>query len=69
MSGADFWFRDEGTIVLLVPTSDEAKIWCDEHFEDDGPRWGSVGRVIEPRYFEPILSGMMEAGLEPEMVV
>jgi hypothetical protein len=61
----DFTVRNEGSIVLLTPRTDAAHEWVDENIgQDNGYQalWPTV--VIEPRYLEPILTGIRDAGLE-----
>lgn len=58
----DFRVRDEGTIVIIWPVTDEAVGWCDEHLPDDCTRWGS-GYVIDCRYSHDVIAGMFEDGL------
>lgn len=60
----DFKVRDEGSLVLLTPETDEAKVWADEHIgQDNGyqPYWPTV--VIEHRYADAILEGIELDGL------
>ena len=59
----DFTIRDEGTIVLLVPHTQPARSWIDEHIGPDNgyqPYYPTV--VIEHRYARPILEGIRESG-------
>jgi hypothetical protein len=59
----DFLFVDHGSICCLTPLSPEAEGWVDDHIPDDAQYFGRAV-VIEPRYVEPILEGITEAGLE-----
>ncbi len=66
MLNPDFTFSNHGTIMVLYPHTDEAKAWAGEHLPEDAQKWGSkdtAGTVIEPRYFEPILEGLLSDGL------
>jgi hypothetical protein len=58
----DYRIRDEGTVVLLWPISDEADAWCDEHLPKDRIRWGGAA-VIEHRYAGPIIEALASEGL------
>jgi hypothetical protein len=61
----DFTVRNEGSIILLTPRTDVAHDWVNEHIgQDNGYQalWPTV--TIEPRYLEPILAGIQDAGLE-----
>lgn len=51
------------SVVIIDPVSDEAKEWCAEHLPEDAMRWGVCGYVVEPRYANDILDGMMADGL------
>jgi hypothetical protein len=64
-SGPDFTIQDEGSILLLTPRTEPARLWIDEHVGPDNgfqPYYPTI--VIEPRYFGPILEGIRESGLE-----
>ncbi len=59
----DFEIRDEGSIILLRPLTDAARIWVDENIgRDNGyqPTYPTV--VVEPRYIQPILDGLQAEG-------
>lgn len=60
----DFNLINHGSIVLLVPTSDEGRAWADEHLPEDRQLWGHESTVIEPRYVDAILDGIINDGLE-----
>lgn len=46
-----------GSVVILTPHTDAARVWMAEHLPEDAPRWGR-GYVVEPRYVSAILEGM-----------
>jgi len=59
----DFEIREEGSIILLRPLTDAARIWVDENIgRDNGyqPTYPTV--VVEPRYIQPILDGLQAEG-------
>jgi len=58
----DYTIRDEGTIILLWPVSDEAVGWVEEYLPADRIRWGGA-TVIERRYFPAIFAGLAGEGL------
>lgn len=60
---ADVLVQNEGTIVLLRPLNDTADEWLDEHLDPDCVRSG-FGYPVEPRYVEPIIDGLQEAGFK-----
>jgi len=60
----DFRAENYGSIFLLRPLTTAAREWVNEHIgQDNGyqPYWPTV--VIEPRYVEPILTGLRNDGL------
>jgi hypothetical protein len=60
---SDFEFADHGSICLLVPISPDANDWVSEHIPDDAMRWGACAIVIEPRYVDDVLAGILDEGL------
>jgi len=58
----DFYYRDEGSIVLLIPQNETARAWTREKLQDT-PRQDPGYIAIEPRYFEPILEGIDTGGM------
>jgi len=58
----DFDIRDEGSIILLRPLTEAARIWVDENISREGyqPMYPTV--VVEPRYIQPILDGLQAEG-------
>ena len=63
MSAADFRFENHFSVVRLTPLADADRAWLAEHVQyDDGQMFGH-GVVIEPRYAQPILEGLVADGL------
>jgi len=60
---SDFTVQDHGSIMLLEPHTEEARIWVYENLPDDAQTWMN-GIVVEPRYMSNILLGIEDAGLE-----
>lgn len=60
---ADLQLRDEGTIVLIIPSSPAGQAWVDEHLPEDAPRFGGAV-AAEPRYVAAIVEGATDDGLE-----
>ena len=58
----DFLYRDEGSIILLLPQSETARSWAGENLHTE-PWRDKRGIAIEPRYFEPILEGIDTGGM------
>jgi hypothetical protein len=62
---ADFTVRDEGSIFLLTPESEQAKAWIEENLPADRLVFaGSV--VVEHRYIADIIEGIMADGMDME---
>jgi hypothetical protein len=58
----DFMFANHGSVCILIPVSGDAEAWIAENIGSDAMSWGK-GVVIEPRYVDPILEGIEEAGM------
>ena len=54
----DVVIRDEGTIVLFIPTSPKGTQWLEEHLDPECPRWGD-GYAVEHRYAQDIIEGLL----------
>jgi hypothetical protein len=59
----DFTLNYQGTISLLLPISDAAKEWVEEHLPEDRQYFGKAV-VIEHRYVDDIVNGIINDGLE-----
>ena len=60
----DFYCEDYGSVVLLRPLSESARLWIEEHIcKENGyqPNWPTV--LIEPRYIAEIIRGAQSDGL------
>lgn len=55
---------DEGTLVLLTPTTPAAETWLNSNLDPAVQKWGPAF-VIERRYVGSILAGAHAAGLLP----
>lgn len=62
---SDFKFHNHGSICILVAVSAAAQDWREEHLPEDAQTFGG-GVVIEPRYADDILEGIMADGLTVE---
>jgi len=58
----DFLYRDEGSIILLLPQSETARSWAGENLHTE-PWQEDEYIAIEPRYFTPILEGIEAGGM------
>jgi hypothetical protein len=64
INAPDFSIRDEGSIVLLTPLSPSAHEFVEQRIGSDNgyqPYWPTV--VIEPRYVQDILEGVIAEGM------
>lgn len=59
---SDVVVRDEGSIFIVTPVSEDAKGWVEEHIPDDA-QWFGSGFVVEHRYVADIVDGMIADGL------
>ena len=60
---ADFTVSHHGSVSLLQPLTPSARIWIKENITPDHLTFGSAV-VIEPRYLEPILDGIVNDGMD-----
>jgi hypothetical protein len=61
-AGPDFVYRDEGSVMLLAPQTDDARDWVEHHIPEDAQWFGNyIG--IDRRCFQPILDGIDGDGL------
>lgn len=57
--GTDFLITDHGSIVTFKPLTDEAQGWIEEHLVGDDIQWFGGAVVVEPRYVEDIVHGII----------
>lgn len=60
----DFTINNHGSVVLLVPNTEAAKDWADEHIgKDNGfqPYWPTM--LFEPRYVAQVVHDIQAQGL------
>lgn len=62
----DFYLENHGTVFLLRPRNDAASSWLDDNIysENAEQTWFGDALVIEPRYVDDIVLGIIDAGLE-----
>ena len=58
----DFSLDNHGSICILHLLSNAAKDWVEDNLPEDRMTWCG-GVVIEPRYVQPIVAGMIAEGL------
>jgi hypothetical protein len=66
MKLTDFRLAPHGSICLLHPQTEAARLWIDEHIDDEAQQWGGA-IVIEPRYVQPIVDGLRADDLTIEL--
>lgn len=57
----DFTVYGSGTVYLLQPHTERAKLWCDEHLPEDVQRLGN-SIAVEWRYIADIVAGARADG-------
>ncbi len=64
----DFQVLNAGSIFVLTPLTPEADAWVEEKvgINEETQYWGKKGIVIEPRYIQQIIDGLLEDGLKLE---
>jgi hypothetical protein len=63
MPDCDVLVSFHGSICLVKPMTDEAQTWCDEHLEGEETQHWCGAVVVEPRYLDDIVGGMLGDGL------
>lgn len=59
--------EDHGSIFVVQPLSQAADSWLEDNVWGDSPEehtWWAGGLVVEPRYVEELVAGMIGDGLE-----
>lgn len=59
----DFTITNHGSLLLLRPTTDEAKEWVEEHLTHPETQFFGGAVAVEPRYIQPIIDGIEDDGL------
>jgi len=57
----DFVFSDNGSLWLCRPTNQEARQHLEENVSDEA-QWFGGALVVEPRYVEGLVEGLVENG-------
>jgi len=53
--------KDEGSILLFYPNTQEARDWLASNTSSDS-LWYNAALVVEPRYAEDLIEAMQEQG-------
>jgi len=56
-----FDIENHGTIVLVRPLTPDVKTWLEENVEE-AAMWYGGALVVEPRYVEALIEGLIEEG-------
>lgn len=62
----DFTYRSLGSVSLLLPNTPAARAWVVDYLPKDAQMFGSA-IVIEWRYAEDIVNGILDDGLTIEV--
>lgn len=68
MGHADFDVENHGSLVLVRPLTLAALAWLEANVADEGEdmaQWFGGALVVEPRYVETLVHGLMEEGFTP----
>jgi len=60
---ADVTLTNHGSLIGLNLLTAEARVWASEHLPEDAS-WFGGAVMVEPRYADAIVDGMMCDGLE-----
>jgi hypothetical protein len=58
----DFEIIDGGSVLLLIPLTDEGRRWIDESIGEDATYFGN-GLAVERRFIDQIVGGILSDGL------
>jgi hypothetical protein len=56
-----FSVENHGSIVLVRPLTDDVRAWLEAHTDEEA-QWFGRALVVEPRYVEPLVLGMIAEG-------
>jgi hypothetical protein len=62
MNANDFNVENHGSIFLVTPMNESARIWLRENTAEESMYYGG-SLVVEHRYVEALIEGMREDGL------
>jgi hypothetical protein len=57
-----FNVENHGSIVLIRPLTSDVHVWLIQNCGDEDTQWFGSALVVEPRYVEDIVHGLVEAG-------
>ena len=56
-----FSIENHGSIVLVRPLTPDVNEWLEENTADEA-QWFGGALVVEPRYLEPLVAGLIDEG-------
>ena len=59
-------YRQGDTIARVTPNTQTAKDWIGENVQAEGYQWLGKSLCVEHRYVDPLVDGMLSAGLDVE---
>lgn len=63
MASTDFQVSDCGSICIVTPLTAEAEDWLEASVISDDTQYWGPGVVVEPRYLEDLIEGILSDGL------
>jgi hypothetical protein len=63
MASTDFDVSDAGSICIVTPMTEAAQDWLDANVTNDETQYWGPGIVVEPRYLENLVNGIIGDGL------
>lgn len=63
MAKRDFTVDCQGSIFILIPHTDSAKLWVAESLSDERTEWGG-GVVVEHRYILDLVEAIRQSGFK-----
>jgi hypothetical protein len=65
----DVLVKDERTVVLFTPVSDDARAWFKENVVSEPWQWFGPSLAADPRPAHDLLDGISRRGLRVQVVV
>lgn len=58
--------RDQGTIVVFTPQTDEDRSWINENCHTEGWQWVGRSFAVDHGCAQPLVNGIIQSGLNWE---
>jgi hypothetical protein len=59
-ANVDFYFSDQGSLIMLTPMSKEAETWTNENIYYESWQMFGDAIAVDPRIFEDLFEGIVE---------